>query len=120
LDWQDQAKGPVAALEGYSDPESARELSRLEILVDKAVLPSLEAGDYYWHQLEGLRVLSDYQGQRYEFGIVKSMLETGANDVLVVQGEGQRERLIPYLPERVVKKVDLEAGTLTVEWDPEF
>lgn len=119
-EWQDQAKGPVASLEGYNDPESARELSRLEILVDKSVLPTLDAGDYYWHQLEGLRVISEYEGQRLDLGNVDSLLETGANDVLVVKGTGQRERLIPYLPERVVKEVNLLAGTITVEWDPEF
>jgi 16S rRNA processing protein RimM len=49
---------------------------------------------------------------------VDTLLETGAHDVLVVQGE--RERLIPYVLGDVVSAVDLEAGELRVDWDPEF
>jgi 16S rRNA processing protein RimM len=49
---------------------------------------------------------------------VRSLLETGANDVLVVMGD--RERLIPYVPEQFVKRVDLVAGVIQVDWDPEF
>jgi 16S rRNA processing protein RimM len=53
-----------------------------------------------------------------DLGLVDHLLETGANDVLVVKGE--RERLIPYIPEQVVVEVDLEAGSLRVDWDPDF
>jgi 16S rRNA processing protein RimM len=56
--------------------------------------------------------------QGVELGRVDHLLETGANDVLVVKGE--RERLIPYTPGEAVVKVDLPAGLLTVEWDPDF
>lgn len=52
------------------------------------------------------------------------LIETGSNDVLVVQASAssidQRERLIPYLPEQVVRDVDLAAGQMVVDWDPEF
>ena len=51
-------------------------------------------------------------------------METGANDVLVIQGDAesvdQRERLVPYVPSQYVKSVDLAAGTMIVDWDPEF
>jgi 16S rRNA processing protein RimM len=46
------------------------------------------------------------------------VLATGANDVLIVEGE--RRRLVPFLVEEVVKRVDLGARTIVVEWDPEF
>jgi 16S rRNA processing protein RimM len=49
---------------------------------------------------------------------VDHLIETGANDVLVVTGE--RERLIPYIPEQVIKQIDLEQGRMVVDWDPEF
>jgi len=49
---------------------------------------------------------------------VTSLLETGANDVLVVQGD--RERLIPYLPDQVILKVNKEDKCIVVDWDPEF
>jgi 16S rRNA processing protein RimM len=57
-------------------------------------------------------------------GSVASLMETGANDVLVVKGNDNsidsRERLIPYVEERVVKRVDLTAGRLVVDWLEEF
>jgi 16S rRNA processing protein RimM len=46
------------------------------------------------------------------------MLATGANDVMVVRGD--RERLIPYVMNQYVKKVDLEEALVVVDWDPDF
>ena len=51
-------------------------------------------------------------------GRIEQLFETGANDVIVVQGE--RERLIPYVWERVVREVDLAAGVMVVDWDADF
>ena len=45
-------------------------------------------------------------------------METGSNDVLVVQGD--RTRCIPYLLDQVILKIDLAAKKITVDWDPEF
>jgi 16S rRNA processing protein RimM len=53
-----------------------------------------------------------------ELGRVERLLETGANDVLVLRGEG-RERLVPFI-EAVVREVDLEGGRLVADWDPDF
>ena len=55
-------------------------------------------------------------------GQVVSLMETGANDVLVVreQDETGRERLIPFIMDQVIREVDLERGLLIVDWDPEF
>ena len=57
-------------------------------------------------------------------GEVDHMLETGANDVLVVLGcEGsvdQQERLIPYRPQDVVTDIDLARGIMLIDWDPEY
>ena len=46
------------------------------------------------------------------------LFSTGANDVVVVQGE--RERLIPYLRPDVITDIDLAAGRMVVDWDPDF
>jgi 16S rRNA processing protein RimM len=51
-------------------------------------------------------------------GTVDYLLETGANDVLVVRGE--RELLIPFVTGQVVTQVDLENRVLRVDWDPDF
>jgi 16S rRNA processing protein RimM len=114
----------VAQLAGIDDREEARRFTQAEILVDMSSFPPLEAGEYYWHQLEGLRVISEYAGRRVDLGRVVRLLETGANDVLVVRGDrdsiDKGERLIPYLPEQTVRHVDLTTGEMVVDWDPEF
>ena len=51
-------------------------------------------------------------------GHVHRLLETGANDVLVVRG-ADRERLVPYIP-AVVRRVDKDARRMVVDWDPDF
>ena len=53
-----------------------------------------------------------------EFGTVSHLFSTGANDVLVAQGE--RERMIPFVQPEVIRAVDFEAGTVTVDWDADF
>ena len=52
------------------------------------------------------------------------MLETGANDVMVVKATQEsiddRERLIPYLSDSVVLKVDIGKRVIRVDWDADF
>ena len=59
-----------------------------------------------------------------DLGCVQRLIETGANDVLVVQGDEQSvdlsERLVPYVPKLYVHEVDTEQGQITVDWDPDF
>ena len=107
-------QGVVVALEGIADRDAAAAFIGAEILVRRDQLPAPAAGETYWTDLEGLRVEA-LDGT--VLGKVDHLFTTGANDVLVVQGD--RERLIPYLPE-VVHAVDLDAGVLRVDWDPEF
>ncbi len=106
-----QGKGIVAQLEGYNDRDAAQALIGADIAVKFSHLPALKKNEYYWAQLEGLRVISRAQ---QELGIVSHLFETGANDVMVVQGE--REHLIPFVRD-VILKVDLAAGTIEVDWE---
>ena len=108
-------KGVVVRLEGCDDRDEAAKLLGAEIAISRSQLPGTAAGEYYWTDLVGLKVVTR---EGVELGVVKSLMETGANDVLVVQGE--RERLIPYLFGEVVMKVDLEHRLMRVDWDPEF
>ncbi|MBB3191196.1 ribosome maturation factor RimM [Halomonas cerina] len=116
-------KGLVARLEGVDGREPAEALVGAEILLPKAELPELDGDDeFYWYQLEGLKVVT-LEGET--LGRVDYLFETGANDVMVVKGRSEdaiddRERLLPFLPGEVVRDVDLEAGVMTVDWDPEF
>lgn len=119
-----QGEGLVAHLYGVDDRDEARVYCQREILVAKAVLPLLPKGEYYWSDLLGLKVYSSWGDERTLLGTVKQMLETGANDVMVVQPcEGsvdKRERLLPFLLNEYQTQIDLQAGCLSLEWDPDF
>ena len=116
-----QGRVLVVNLKGIDDRNKAEELINFEISVAADTLPELDEGDFYWHQLEGLKVVN-LQGQ--VLGAVAHLLETGSNDVMVVKpcagSVDQRERLLPYLPGQFVIKVDLETQVMQVDWDAEF
>ncbi|MEH6583905.1 MAG: ribosome maturation factor RimM [Halioglobus sp.] len=119
-----QGKGLVAHIKGVDDRNQAELYKGLEIVVSQEQLPSLDEGEFYWSQLEGLQVwfqeVGDSSADRVLLGTVHSLIETGANDVLVVKAcEGsidKQERLIPYLPGDVVTRVDVEQGRIEVDW----
>jgi 16S rRNA processing protein RimM len=110
-----QTKGLVIQLPGIDTREAAEALVGAEIWVDRSLLPPAAPGEYYWVDLEGLAVAT-VDGR--DLGRVHHVMATGANDVLVVHGD--RERLIPFVQPDVVTAVDLDAGRITVDWDPEF
>lgn len=105
----------VAKLESSGDREAAAALAGAEIMVERASLAPCEEGEYYWADLEGLQVTTS---AGVELGRVERLFGTGSNDVMVVRGE--RERLIPFIADQVVRDVDLTAGRIVVDWDPAF
>ncbi len=107
-------KGIVVQLESVTDRDIAAQLVGLEIVIKPQQLPPVEQGEFYWSDLVGLEVIT-IEGQT--LGKIDHLIETGANDVLVVKGE--RERLLPYTDECVVK-VSLDDGIIQVDWDPDF
>jgi 16S rRNA processing protein RimM len=108
-------KGVIARLENCEDRDQALALMHCEVGVRREQLPATAPGEYYWNDLLGLAVVTL---QNELLGKVDHLLETGANDVLVVTGD--RERLIPFVVDQVVKRVDLDAGVIQVDWDKEF
>jgi 16S rRNA processing protein RimM len=112
---RDHGKGVVAKFEGCNDRDAAALLRGMDIAIQRAQLPPAEAGEFYWVDLVGLRVVT-LDGT--ELGTVDHLMETGANDVLVVKGE--RERLIPYVMETIVRDVDLDAGIIRVDWEADY
>lgn len=114
-------KGFVASLVGLSDRDHAVALRNWEIVIEREDLPPLAEDDFYWYQLEGLTVQA-ISGEN--LGVLEQMLETGANDVMVVKptrdSMDDRKRLIPYRYREVVKSVDLERKLVIVEWDLDF
>ena len=117
---QRRGKGLVAHMAGVDDRTRAESYRGLEVEVPASVLPALPEGDYYWRDLQGLEVWCQAGDDRLLLGKVDYLIETGANDVLVVAAcEGsidQRERLIPYLPGDSVTAVDLASGVIEVDW----
>ena len=121
--WKRQGDGLIAHLQGVDDRDDARDWCHKDISVAKATIPKLEEKEFYWYQLEGLSVYSCHDQQEQRLGLVTSLLETGANDVLVVKGDSdsidKRERLIPYT-QNYVLNVDLDSMRIDVDWDPDF
>ena len=120
--WKHHNHELIAKLKNVNDRETAQSLANVEIGVDLSVFPQLEEGDYYWHDLIGCNVVN-LEG--YAMGTVTEMMETGSNDVLVVRANskdafGKQERLIPFLYEQVVKRVDLTTKIIEVDWDAGF
>ena len=118
---QVQGKKLIAHFEGVDTRTMADEMAGFEIYIEQDVLPDLDTGDYYWYQLTGLKVIN---AEGDFFGKVDHLLETGANDVLVVHPTDEsiddRERLIPFVEEEFVQEVNIEGGEIRVNWATDY
>jgi 16S rRNA processing protein RimM len=119
--WRYHSHDLIVKLKNIDDRDVAQTLTNVEIGVSADNFPELEEG-YYWHDLIGCQVLN-LEG--YQLGVVNDMMETGSNDVFVVKANlndafSKQERLIPYLEQTVVKRVDLATKTIEVDWDAGF
>ena len=108
-------KGLVASFDEVPNRTAAEALGRMFVGAEREALPEPSGGEYYWADLIGLEVRNTV-GEA--LGRVGGLLETGAHDVLRVEfAEG--ERLIPFVAAHV-QRVDLTAGTITVEWGSDW
>jgi 16S rRNA processing protein RimM len=113
--WLHRGDGIVVKLKGIDDRTEAALHLRSRIWIEPDQLSALPEGEYYWFQLIGLQVVN-LEG--CPLGKITGLLETGANDVLVVAGD--RERLIPYVKDQIIKNIDLQAQELLVDWAFDF
>ncbi len=111
-DGHEHGKGLIAKIAGYDSPEQSRLLTGKIIGIKRSQLPPLQKDEYYWRDLEGLTVINQDGKQ---LGTVAYLLETGANDVLVIKSD--KEYAIPYLPGSVVLSVDLAKREIHVNWE---
>lgn len=104
----------VAKLNGVETREQAALLKSREIAVPREALPPASEDEFYWVDLIGMAVrnLADE-----DLGRVESMLDNGAQSVLVVRGD--REHLIPFV-EQFVREVDRSAGQIVVDWGLDY
>lgn len=105
-------KTVIAKLQGFDDREQASRLIGADIAVAPGQLKVLAEGEFYWTELIGLRVVN----LRGEFlGIVDHVLETGANDVLIL--DGKREVMIPFVLDDIIKEVRLGESLIVADWE---
>lgn len=106
-------KGWLVSFKGMGDRNEAEALAGAELFVDATALPPLPDGSFYNYQLIGLKVVT---ARGKSLGLVEDIVETGARDVIVVNGD-RGEILLPSIPQ-VIRRIDLEAGTMEVELLP--
>lgn len=111
---QDHGNALVVKLAGIDDRDAAYALRGQEISVTRSDLPPPEENEFYWSDLIGLAAVNR---DGIELGTVTGLLETGAHDVLAVQGK--RKHLIPFVA-AFVGKVDLAGGTIEVDWGEDW
>ncbi len=105
----------IVSFSGFNTPEDIGRLRNHTVYVRTADRPALAEGEYYHHQILGLKVIEE---DGNALGFLTDILETGANDVYIVQPEGGgREILLPAISD-VVREIDLEQGTMTVRLLP--
>ncbi|MCK6370445.1 MAG: ribosome maturation factor RimM [Gammaproteobacteria bacterium] len=107
--------GIIARLDGIADRDAARALVGSTISVWRRQLGATRPDEFFWADLIGLTVVNE---EGAILGTVKDLLATGANDVLVIEGE--RRRLVPFIPGQVVRRVDLEGRQIRVDWNEEY
>lgn len=121
IEGQLHGKGLIVRLRGVDDRTAAEALGGVDIGVPAEALPALAEDEFYWRDLIGLQVVN---GEGELLGVVDHLLETGANDVLVVKPcigsiDGQ-QRLLPWVPGPVVQRVDKDAKRIFVDWGADY
>ncbi len=122
LEWRRHGDGYVCRLEGFDQREESQSLTGRSVYVDESALPPLPEGEFYLNSLIGMHVVNT---DGYDLGVVQDLMETGANDVLVVKANendayGKKERLLPLVLDHTVLRVDSDRNVVEVVWDPDF
>lgn len=107
-------QGLLITFRGVHVREEAGEMRNRLVFIDSDAIPELAQGEFYHHQLIGLRVFDEH---RSPLGVVTSLLETGANDILVVKNDNRKDLLMPITDE-VVLNIDLQNGEMLVHLIP--
>lgn len=122
LEGRVQGNGLVVRINGsdgrpIDDRDVAALLIGAEIQVPREAFPEPGEGQYYWADLVGLKVRNL---EAVELGEVTSLMNNGAQDVLVIRGADATERLIPFVHGPIVRSVDLAAGLIMVDWQLDY
>lgn len=112
-----QGAALVAKWEGCDSPEAADALKGASIAVARDDFPRLQGQEYYWVDLIGLQVINR---NNRKLGVVRGLRASAAHDLLEIEPAGQgAEILVPVVGD-YVDGIDLDAGTIRVNWEPEW
>jgi 16S rRNA processing protein RimM len=123
LKGREQGKTIVAQLKDINNREQAQSMIGIDLYIEKSQLPKLPEGEHYWEDLIGLEVINQ---QQVVLGKVSNLVDTGANNVLVVSGDKEsssskdrKEHWVPYI-EPFLISVDIGKKQILVDWDEDF
>ncbi len=108
-------KGPAVLLDDCPDRNASERLKGQLIAVPRCSLPEEDDGEHYWSDLMGMSVVNE-AGE--VLGVVVNLLETGANDVLIVKGDSGKI-LVPFV-DSAVKEVDVSSRIIRVDWSADY
>jgi 16S rRNA processing protein RimM len=114
LEARAQGNGWVARLEGIDERDAASRLSGMLILVDRDSLPPTGEREYYRADLIGFEA-TNLEGA--VLGAVDYFIDTAGGAAMVIKGT--REHCVPTDP-RYLRRVDLDAKRLIVDWPEDF
>lgn len=110
-------KGLIAKFDGVDDRTAAEKLDGMYVGAPREELPATGEDEFYWGDLVGLEVVNEV-GER--LGKVASLIEAGANQVLVVKDEAaDKEHLLPFVAD-IVKDVAVAEGCIRVAWGKDW
>ncbi len=102
--------GLLVRFRGFTTPEEVGRFRNQWVYVKASDVPPLPEGKHYKFELVGLQVTEENGAP---LGTLTEILETGANDVYVVQAENGKEILLPAIPS-VILKIDMERRVILV------
>jgi 16S rRNA processing protein RimM len=106
----------VVKLEKIDDRNTAEFLINSKIQIQRSDLPKLSNENYYWSDLVGLSVLNS---EEKVIGKIESLIETGANDVMVIITLKDERILIPFVMHEIIKEVNVELNYIKIDWSIE-
>jgi len=109
----------VACAHDVTDRSAADRLRGARVFVSRASFPTAQKDEYYWVDLLGLTVVNR---EGVQLGLVRDLLSTGAQTVLVIddlQDGLMLERMIPFVSV-YIDDVDLNARRIQVDWQADY
>ena len=106
----------VVKLEKIDDRNTAESLINSKIQILRSDLPKLSNENYYWSDLVGLSVLNS---EEKVIGKIESLIETGANDVMVINALKDERILVPFVMHEIIKEVNVELNYIKIDWSIE-